>query len=607
MRKVQHIILYVFAVLVIGCGGHENGRIPQPSDTLYTAEAAMNIYAYEPERALTIIDTALIVGNIDEDVAKLLRAKVYGQTLVEPRMDTAQQMLLELLKSNYTKDLHNREVVLDLLYTIARNKSQIELQLHWSTLKADCCREQGHETEALRTEAEIGYLLAQLGEEEKGLHKLNVVIASLDGQRQVDEMDACIIAIKRKINLLRQLGRQEEVIPLAQHITEIVNDFRENNDKYIYNSYRLPKTTDQTERYCQFFTSQAQGFLVNAYAELGALDSARYYLSLFEQSDYGNTPGVRSMIAPALCLLGDYSKMLAIYDELEKQMGDDTINSEYAVMLRGRAIAAQAEGNSRQATGYWKRYAELNNQVNKQLQQGQAYEYAARYHLQEERLNTERERAVSRRISIIAIFLGVIVLIVVVFIILLIRQLNYIRKKNTVLSNEIAERIEYEEKYHSMVDKLNVAVQADGVPDKMRNSDESGFNNSTVQQFNISTISTLSDSQLYEFLRHVIQEEKLYVDPACDRQMLQDRFQLSKERLGAAFAHGSRYGTLKNFLNETRLQHSAKLLVENPEMSINEVATSSGYASYVVFSRNFKQRFTLTPTEFREQKDTPVQ
>ena len=55
------------------------------------------------------------------------------------------------------------------------------------------------------------------------------------------------------------------------------------------------------------------------------------------------------------------------------------------------------------------------------------------------------------------------------------------------------------------------------------------------------------------------------------------------------------------------LQHRAKLLVENPEMSINEVATASGYGSYAVFSRNFKQRFTITPTEFREQKDIPVQ
>ena len=179
---------------------------------------------------------------------------------------------------------------------------------------------------------------------------------------------------------------------------------------------------------------------------------------------------------------------------------------------------------------------------------------------------------------------------------MLLRQLSDIRKKNAVLSNEIAERIEYEEKYLSMVDKLN--------DDKLISSDN---NISTDKPINVSTIESLSDGQLYEFLRRIILEEKLYADPACDRQLLQDRFQLSKERLGAAFAQGSRYGTLKNFLNEARLQHSAKLLVENPEMSITEVATASGFGSYTVFARNFKQRFTITPTEFREQKDNPIQ
>ena len=203
----------------------------------------------------------------------------------------------------------------------------------------------------------------------------------------------------------------------------------------------------------------------------------------------------------------------------------------------------------------------------------------------------EQERDAGRRVSIIALFLGLIVLIVVGFVILLLRQLREIRKKNAVLSNEIAERIEYEEKYQQLVGSGECVV------DSTRKQALHTIHYPLYTQ----ELEELNDSQLYEFLRQVILEEKLYVDPACDRQLLQDRFQLSKERLGAAFAQGSRYGTLKSFLNEARLQHSAKLLAENPEMSINEVAIASGYASYTVFSRNFKQRFTITPTDFRQR------
>lgn len=70
MRKLQHIILIAtLPILLASCTGKGTTaqREPQPNDTLYTAEAAMKVFAYKPERALTLIDSALIVGNIEED------------------------------------------------------------------------------------------------------------------------------------------------------------------------------------------------------------------------------------------------------------------------------------------------------------------------------------------------------------------------------------------------------------------------------------------------------------------------------------------------------------------------------------------------------------
>ena len=64
MKKTQHIILYiVIIILAVGCGGHENGRVLQPSDTLYTAEVAMDVFNQDPSRALVIIDSALLMGK----------------------------------------------------------------------------------------------------------------------------------------------------------------------------------------------------------------------------------------------------------------------------------------------------------------------------------------------------------------------------------------------------------------------------------------------------------------------------------------------------------------------------------------------------------------
>lgn len=45
-------------------------------------------------------------------------------------------------------------------------------------------------------------------------------------------MDACIIALKRKINVLDIHNKTENIIPLAQRIIEKIDDYREHRDEY---------------------------------------------------------------------------------------------------------------------------------------------------------------------------------------------------------------------------------------------------------------------------------------------------------------------------------------------------------------------------------------
>ena len=55
---------------MIGCtGSGGTKRVPQANDTLYTEKAAMDVYGTQPERALEIIDSAEMVGNLTEDRA----------------------------------------------------------------------------------------------------------------------------------------------------------------------------------------------------------------------------------------------------------------------------------------------------------------------------------------------------------------------------------------------------------------------------------------------------------------------------------------------------------------------------------------------------------
>ena len=422
----------------------------------------------------------------------------------------------------------------------------------------------------LRTEAEIGVILVKLGEEGKGLAKLNGVIASLDGQRRLDEMDACIIALKRKIQVLQELGREEEVIPTAKRIVAIISDYNQNREAYVNNSYRLTGNKEEMDDYCGFYTDQASIYLAHAYATIGATDSARHFLSLFESSDYSHTLVGRRMMAPTWCLLGDYGKMLATYDEVDALMGADTLNPDYVEMLRNRAIAAADRGDYHAAIDYWQRCDNLNSQVDRKIQWGQFNQYAIHYQLEEERLNTEREHTKARNNRIFAILGGTLFLIAIGFLARLWVLHCDIKRKNRVLVEQLAEKVQIQQQPAEPLTPAN--------------------------------LNTLNDEELFSYLSEVIHREKLYLDPLFERQKLIDRFALSKERIGAAFSKGSQFSSLASFVNEERLMHAARLLVEQPEMSMVDVAAASGFANGSTFARNFKQRFAITPTRFREER-----
>ena len=90
-RNYRNIVsLILFAVLALmGCTGNGGTQHEQqPTDTTYTQRAAMMVYDYDPVRALQIVDSAVIVGNLSEVWADVNRARIYSQSQMSERLDS---------------------------------------------------------------------------------------------------------------------------------------------------------------------------------------------------------------------------------------------------------------------------------------------------------------------------------------------------------------------------------------------------------------------------------------------------------------------------------------------------------------------------------------
>ena len=577
MRNVLQVLLFVSMMAFASCGRNNSARhIPNLGDTPYQEDSVLVAYGYHPDRALVMLDSALLLGNINEYRAQFIRAKIYSKSLLKQRQDSAILICEQLLKhDSVINTLHEQENILDLLMITSRTKTDFEGYVKWATQKVEVCRLQGEETEQWRTEAEIGMVMAHLGQPEEGMTKIDEAIRQLDAPGSIDRMDAFIIAVKRKITVLNDQGRYAEVIPFAQRILDRLDHYEQHAKDYAEDSYRLSwsdKPADR-DRYIDFSRAQANGFLAGAYAMTGDVAHAREYLARFDQSGYGHSFSARRMIIPTQMALGMYDEAMVTCDEMVYRMGNDTINDDYAVILRDRAVVARAKGHVDEAYNLMNRHANLAKVLSDSLHASEAHDYAARYHAKEQELKIQEAETASRIKSII---IGVIILLLIIAGVVSF----YYRRQRQIIS----------EKNRALVRMINgtpLPVLADET-EETEEPDEAG--ESEMPETN---------SALFETIDTAIRTEQLYTNVSLQRQDICTRFCITRHTLNNLLAKHVGNSSFPQYINNIRMEEALPLLRDNPSMTIAVIATAVGFTP-ANFREQFKRQYGVSPQEYRQ-------
>ncbi len=308
--------LFLLMALVASAACEAPMSRPKSNDSASVVAQVMSLYGYQPERALQVLDSASRTGAISPFFADLNRARIYSQTQMSRRLDSLMQwgegerfdsarVIGErlLLDDSVRSSLPNQQNVLEILAYTARRQQDTLLWLKRSHELLDVCHQLGAETEALRTEAEIGAILCYMGQHQQGMERLDSVIAQLQHGR-FNELDAQIIAIKRKVEVLRSSGRYVETLPLAHRIIDRLDDYEQHPALYHDSTYREPPTPADRDDYIRFYRRQAQNYIFSAYSTLGQPDSVAMLYKKIEE-------GVKEAAA---------SEHMARQRELEQQM-----------------------------------------------------------------------------------------------------------------------------------------------------------------------------------------------------------------------------------------------------------------------------------------------
>lgn len=213
----------------------------------------------------------------------------------------------------------------------------------------------------------------------------------------------------------------------------------------------------------------------------------------------------------------------------------------------------------------------------------------------------DREQENVIRLRGIAIALAVAGLLLAILMALYYRhQRQRIREKNLGLAQQISEAIRYKELYEQQRSSIDFGSRRGNTsPAAMGESD------TTVPSQSSQTEGAASPEEtLFDQLCRDIRENQLFLDPLFGRQTIIERHHLSKEQVGNAFSKSGSYSSLSDFIRDCRLEHACRLLATT-DRKVTDIALSSGFARATTFNHDFRSKYKLSPTEFRQNFARP--
>ena len=279
---------------------------------------------------------------------------------------------------------------------------------------------------------------------------------------------------------------------------------------------------------------------------------------------------------------GRYPEAVTIYNTLIQRIRQqgDTLGEMMNTAKWGLAEVYRKMGNYEQAAILYEQVLEIQDTLKTRKAINSAQELAAIYHDKEqEQIILKQEAENTRQRHIIAI--GILALLsITVLAVITLSHNKSIKRKNRFLAQQIADAVNYKKKYW---EETHAQAQKEEAKPKDLNS--------------------LTDEQLFHHIHEVIIQERLFLDANFGRQSVMDRFQLSKERVGAVFSKGSEHAKMSNYIQQLRLEYAARELTAYPNKSIVDIAVECGFSSSTYFANCFRHHFGIRPTDYRRNAE----
>lgn len=113
-------------------------------------------------------------------------------------------------------------------------------------------------------------------------------------------------------------------------------------------------------------------------------------------------------------------------------------------------------------------------------------------------------------------------------------------------------------------------------------------------------LSNIDKEMLHKDLLHIMDTDKLYLDPDINLDILSRKLNVTPHQL-SQFLNEYCHTRFNHFINKYRIEEAKRILSQNPEANIISVAYHVGFNSKSTFNKIFKQYTGKTPSDYKSQ------
>lgn len=576
--NIYRIYLPILILCFASCQNANNPEINKKSEFKAVYDKVIN--SREISSANREIKKSLSDRKINKTESKYLEAlALYNHGMHYDSVMSICETALSDKAATVDKNLSYR--LYYLLSNVAYTSSNYPDMIKYSSQASRTARDLGKEEKAQEMYAAVGYGNVLMGHDNTGLKMIDNALNQLSTMNTWESYNGQIITYKYKISCLDRLGKAEMISDAANNIISIVNILRKNG----LNANGIPQCFIKDpiiyKETLDTYKMQALAYLAYSSAKTKDTDNAKAYIKEFERNPMSRTVDGKRIIVSALAELGMFDKMLEAYNDIDKSRYRDTINESFYAELQYKSRAAAAEGNNVLARLYLERALIIGDSLAIRSNRTQMARNMSIYRVQEERLKASKAESHARTMAIASALVLAIALLLAVLSVLQYKKKKIISMKNMKLARNIEELYEYKNKYEDLLRGITSSKRTDN-KGKQVNSNNIG-------------------QQLFQTIDKVIREEKLYLATDFQRQTLVDKLHVDRNRIGHAICEYSGFSNLSAYINNYRLEHAFKMLHSSDmSLTVDIIAKSSGFATVRTFYRLFKEKYGMTPSEFRK-------